>query len=137
METDILRVIVAGSRDFNNYELLCDRLDFYLKRYPRERIEIVSGRARGADRLGEEYAKSRGLRLKEFPANWDKFGKKAGYLRNREMAEYGTHAVIFWDGDSRGTRHMIELAREKELEVRVVMFQQTKKASTPPIVRRL
>lgn len=115
----MLKIIIAGSRTFNNYELLKQKLDFYIGEH--KEIEIISGTARGADRLGERYAFERGLTLHRFPADWSK-GKSAGYLRNEEMAKYGTHAVIFWDGISRGTKHMIDLAKEYKLNYRVVKF---------------
>lgn len=83
-------------------------------------VEIVSGAARGADALGERYAAERGLAVKQFPADWDRYGRSAGYRRNAEMAEYADAAVVFWDGKSKGSKHMINLAKEKGLPVRVV-----------------
>ncbi len=117
-----LKIIVAGSREFNNYPLLKQKLDFYCQRYSPHQIEIVSGAARGADRLGEKYAQDSSLSLKKFPANWDKHGKSAGYRRNQEMAQYANAAVVFWDGKSKGSQHMINLAKEQELNLRVVRF---------------
>lgn len=114
-----MRLIVAGSRGFSDYQLLSCRLDYFLQN--QTDVEIVSGTARGADQLGEQYAKERGYPIKRFPANWE-LGKQAGYLRNKEMAEYATHLVAFWDGKSRGTKHMIDLARECGLKCRVVKF---------------
>lgn len=116
-----MRVIVAGGRDFSNYDLLRERLDYYLSR-TGEPVEIVSGTARGADQLGERYAKERGLPVASFPADWNRFGKAAGYKRNSEMASYATHLVAFWDGESRGTKHMINLAERHNLVVRVVPY---------------
>jgi predicted Rossmann fold nucleotide-binding protein DprA/Smf involved in DNA uptake len=116
----MLRVIVAGSRSFSDFGLLSERLDFYLQRHCG--VEIVSGTARGADRLGERYAAERGLAVARFPAQWDKYGRSAGFRRNDLMAGYATHAVIFWDGVSSGTGHMIQLARHYGLVVRVVRF---------------
>ncbi len=116
----MLKVIVAGSRDFNDYKILKEKLDFYLQNH--ENIEIVSGTARGADKLGERYAKEKELKVKRFPADWKKHGKKAGYLRNEDMAKYATHAVIFWDGKSKGTGHMINLCKKYELNYRVIRF---------------
>jgi hypothetical protein len=83
-------------------------------------IEVVSGCARGADQLGERWADERGYPVKRFPADWHKHGKRAGYLRNEEMAGYATHLVAFWDGRSRGTKHMIDLGHN--LQTRVVRF---------------
>lgn len=100
------KVVVAGSRNFNDYKKLCDVLDD-LNLTPED--EIVSGTARGADKLGEKYAEEHSIKIKRFPADWDKYGKRAGYLRNEEMAKYCTEGVIFWDGESKGTKHMINL----------------------------
>ena len=83
--------------------------------------QIVSGTARGVDQLGEEYAKRNDLAVKKFPADWDRFGKSAGYKRNKQMAEYANALVAFWDGRSRGTKHMIDLAKAAGLSVSVII----------------
>ena len=114
-----MKIIIAGSRDFDNFLTLRDKLDFFLQNV-KEEIQIVSGGARGADKMGETYSKLRGYGLKIFKADWNKYGKKAGYLRNEEMAKYGTHCVCFWDGKSKGTKHMIDLAKQYQLNLRVV-----------------
>ena len=119
----MLKIIVAGSRDFSDYGLLRQKLDFYCQNHPPNEIQIVSGAARGADRLGEKYAQDSHLSLKKFPANWDKYGRSAGYRRNEQMAEYATHAVVFWDGESKGSQHMIWIAQEQNLKLRVVRFK--------------
>lgn len=111
-------VIIAGSREFTNYELLCERCDHLLAN--RTEVVVISGTARGADQLGERYAKERGLGLVQMPADWDAHPKRAGYLRNVAMAEKAQALIAFWDGKSRGTEHMIRIARECGLAVRVV-----------------
>ena len=73
--------IVAGSRSFGDYPKLCERLDYFLQR--KQEVVIVSGGARGADSLAEEYAQSRGFRSVVIKADWDKWGKSAGFRRNR------------------------------------------------------
>ena len=83
-------------------------------------IQIVSGTARGVDQAGERYAASRGLDCVRFPADWEKYGRRAGYLRNCQMAENADALVAFWDGQSRGTKHMIEIAKARGLAVRIV-----------------
>lgn len=123
----MLKVIIAGSRNFNNYKLLKKKMDFFLKNKidknkPSFNIEIVSGTARGADTLGEKYAKEKGFALKRFPANWDLYGKKAGYIRNKEMRNYADVCVVFWDAESKGSKHMINLAKEDNMPIRVVMY---------------
>lgn len=124
-----MRIIIAGSRDFNNYKLLCEESIRYIKELKslgydtkREVVEIISGGARGADKLGELFAKQYKLGLKLIPANWE-LGKRAGYLRNKQMAEYASQdsdlgvLIAFWDGTSKGTKHMIDLANEYNLIV--------------------
>lgn len=112
-----LRVIIAGGRDFKNYDLLKYTCDHILK--GQTNVEIVSGKASGADTLGERYAKEKGFRISDHPANWDLHGKAAGYIRNTEMAVYGNVLIAFWDEKSRGTKHMIDLANKHNLVVRV------------------
>lgn len=109
-----MRTIVAGSRGFSDYGRLVAALDM------REISVVLSGTARGADRLGERYASERGIAVERYPAQWDVYGKRAGYLRNQEMAERADALVAFWDGVSPGTRHMIDLARRQGLRVWVV-----------------
>lgn len=71
--------------------------------------------------LGENYAKERGYGIKRFPADWS-LGKKAGPIRNAQMADYATHCICFWDNKSRGTKSMIDLAKRKNLNLRVVSY---------------
>lgn len=113
------KVIIAGSRTCPEKDLtLFEKVSGILRNL--ENIEIVSGTARGADRFGEWLASECGYELTKFPADWDKYGKSAGYIRNKEMAEYATHLVAIWDGKSRGTKHMIDLANREGLLVRVL-----------------
>jgi len=119
----VLKVIVAGSRSFTDYLWMELLLDMYFQRYSPDQIEIVSGGAWGADRLGEIYAKTHGMALKVMPAHWEKYGKSAGYRRNEQMAQYATHCVVFWDGESRGTGHMIDLAKQYNLALRIVRYR--------------
>ncbi len=114
------KVIIAGSRDFTDYPLLCSVADQTLA--GMEDIEIVSGGARGADALGEQYARERGYALKVFPAEWKKWGAAAGPIRNGQMAGYADALIAFWDGSSSGTRDMIRKAEEKGLRVQVQMI---------------
>ena len=127
------RIIVAGGRDFDDYglvhETLSDYLDNFLDVGLTDTVEIVSGRARGADRLGEIFAADCGYNVACFEANWQKYGKVAGPMRNVEMADYASEdgyygvLIAFWDGESRGTAHMIKVAERKGLEVKVVRYE--------------
>lgn len=115
-----MKVIIAGSRNFNDYEKLCVFCDKILCN--QTNIEVVSGTANGADKLGEKYANERGYSIKQFPADWDKYGKGAGFRRNSQMAEYADALIVFWDGLSKGTKHMIDLARRSNLKIKVKYF---------------
>lgn len=114
------RVIVAGSRTINDYALVGTKLNECFANWSTDQVEIVSGGARGVDRLGERFAKEYNLPCKVFPADWNTYGKSAGYKRNVQMAEYATHLVAFWDGQSRGTKHMIDIAEKKGMPIRVI-----------------
>lgn len=119
------RVIVAGGRHYQDYALTVQALDHYLQeKLKTHAVIVVSGGASGADALGERYAKERGLACERFPAEWDKYGKSAGYRRNTQMAEVADVLVAFWDGASRGTGHMIDIARDRGLPTRVVRYDQ-------------
>ncbi len=85
--------------------------------------EVVSGTARGADLAGETWAIMDDVPIKRFPADWDTYGKRAGYLRNEQMAEYADALVAVWDGVSRGTNHMIEAAKVAGLKVSIWYFE--------------
>lgn len=128
-----LRVIIAGSRDFDDFPKLMDSCTDILSQITEQhndldKIRIVSGTARGADRLGEQYAKIAGHGVSRFPADWDTFGRAAGYVRNTQMAKYAIAdrnygvLIAFWDGKSKGTKHMIDLAEKNGLEVHIVRF---------------
>lgn len=128
-----LRVIIAGGRDFDDFPLLMNKCigiiaEETTKDDLSEKIRIVSGMARGADRLGEQYAKIAHYDITRFPADWDTYGKSAGYRRNAEMAKYASEEnnvgvlIAFWDGKSHGTKHMIDLAKRYGLKVHVVNY---------------
>jgi hypothetical protein len=115
-----MKVIIAGGRDFVNYDVLKNFCDYILVN--QDDVEIISGNAVGADALGERYAKERGYKLTLFPADWDKHGKKAGFIRNSVMANVADGLIAFHDGVSKGTAMMIKLAQEKNLKVRVKRY---------------
>lgn len=131
-----LRIIIASSRDFDDYDLVFETLlEFWnhLDNYPfirlfGDQVKIISGRARGANRIGEYLGEKFGLEVIGFPADWDGLGKRAGYVRNAEMAKYAMEdgncgvLIAFWDGKSKGTKHMIDLAEKNGLEVHIVRF---------------
>ena len=113
-----MKTIIAGSRTATDYKHLILAID-YARLEGIEVTEVVSGTARGADQLGERYAEEVDMPLHKFPADWDKNGKRAGYLRNVEMAENAEALIALWDGESRGTKHMIDIAKLRGLKVYV------------------
>ena len=124
------RVIIAGTRDFSDYQLLHDKCDAILSAKRKDsNIIIVSGTARGADRLGERYARERGYEIRQFPADWLNDEKKAGPVRNAKMADNADALIAFWDGQSRGTKNMIETARRKGLAVRTIDTNRSRAAT--------
>lgn len=111
-----IRVIVCGSRSINSLfdvDYMYDKLDKLLVRYltSPKLITVISGHARGADQMGEMYADERGFNVEIYPADWDKHGKAAGFIRNELMATKATHCAAFWDGVSKGTADMISRAK--------------------------
>lgn len=115
------KLLIAGSRNFNDYGYLKKRIDKLIANWKKEEIIIISGGAKGTDTLAEKYAIENDLSFEVYPAEWEKLGKKAGMVRNIKMAESATHAAIFWDGKSPGTKHMIEISEENS--VRTVIFK--------------
>ena len=113
-------VIVAGGRDFDDWELLEYTLDRRLA--GTKNLVIVSGCARGADKLGEKWAIKNGIEIKRFPADWFGEGDSAGHLRNVEMARVSDALIAFWNKRSTGTKDMIQLADDYKLHLHVVNY---------------
>ena len=125
-DVEAFRLIIAGGRDFNNYEGLKKAVDALLAtktKTSNTEIQIVCGMAKGADTLGEQFAKERGYKVNYFPADWKKYGRRAGILRNEEMAKNADALVAFWDGETRGTKNMIETAQKYNLPVRIKRYR--------------
>jgi len=109
-------VIIAGSRSITDYDFVCRAVIescFDVR-------EVVSGTARGVDRLGERWAKEHGIPVTKFPADWGRYQKAAGYVRNTDMGQYADGLIVCWDGVSKGSRHMISIMQKlgKELYIR-------------------
>lgn len=108
-----MKTIIAGSRSITN--------PIYVRRAAIDAgwpiTEVVCGRARGVDTLGEQWAKRAGVPVVPFIAEWDRYGKSAGIMRNVAMANYADALIAIWDGKSTGTKHMIDIARRKGLKI--------------------
>jgi len=117
-------VIIAGSRSFSNVELMKEKCDSILSnKLDSHDICIISGTAGGADQCGERYAAERGFKILRFPANWSAYGRQSGMIRNAEMLQAADAAIVFWDGISRGSKHMIDITRLKNKPLRVILFK--------------
>lgn len=125
-DDDTFFCLVVGSRTFEDYSLMEQKLDKLLSAYQNRHIVIVSGGAKGADTLALEYAERHGYSTKVFLADWSK-GNSAGYIRNRQMHEYlakqkNRGCVAFWNGVSRGTAHNFKLCEEFNTPLRIIRF---------------
>lgn len=108
-----MKTIIAGSRNITNYKDIVSAIE----EAPWAVTEVISGGARGVDELGEKYAEEHQLPLRIKPADWSRFGRSAGPIRNQEMAKLGEALIAIWDGKSRGTAHMIETMKKKTKNV--------------------
>lgn len=116
------KLIIAGSRTFNNFKLIRQTLDDEKNSI----AEVVCGEAKGADLYGKAWAQYHDIPVKSFPADWQSYGSAAGYIRNHEMGDYADELVAFWDGRSPGTKEMIEYMQKLHKPVRVVEFDLSK-----------
>lgn len=120
------RVIIAGSREMADYEVARKAIGEVLGGISKDApVRVVSGHCRGADILGERYAREHCLELSVFPAEWNRYGRRAGFIRNTWMAEFASEEgsegtlIAFWDGQSRGTKMMIGIAEKKGIDTYV------------------
>lgn len=113
-----MKTIIAGSRGATQYKFieLATQLCYF------DVTSVVSGTCRGGDKLGERYATTNNLPLELYPADWKQYGKAAGMIRNAEMAENAEALIAIWDGFSKGTLNMIEIARRKKFPILVYNY---------------
>lgn len=114
-----MKTVIAGGRKFNDYEYLFKCL-FSLK---DEITEVISGCASGADTLGERWAIENNKLIIKMPADWNRYGKSAGAIRNKQMADIADFVIVFWDGESRGSAHMIETAEKMKLRLEIFKYK--------------
>ena len=111
-----MKLCIFGSRDFTDYDLLSQKaseINF---------DTLVCGEAKGADSLGKSYALSNGIEILSYPANWNMYGNRAGYIRNVQMAKVCDHGLCFWDGKSKGTKMMIEITAKLGKPVTIIRY---------------
>ena len=119
----VKRVVVAGCREFNDYPVAKAFIDRCIKDIRQQyTLVFVSGGCRGADMLGERYAKENGFSVERYPADWETYGRAAGPIRNRQMAEIADYVICFWDGKSRGTSSMLDLATSLGKPTKLLMI---------------
>lgn len=117
------KIVIAGCRNYYNYDEAKAYLDDCLADInSKNDIIILSGAANGADKLGERYALENNFRVELFLPEWDKYGKSAGPKRNKLMAQACDYVICFWDGESSGTRSMIDYAKEYDKPLFIKMF---------------
>jgi len=104
------KIAVGGSRSIESYQLVKSVLDCLLM----SGDIVLSGNAPGADRLGERYAQENGLEFKIIPSEWEKHGLKATMMRNEVLLRAADCIILFWDGKSAGSKHMLEIAKRSK-----------------------
>lgn len=119
-----MKTIIAGGRDITAKWVV----DEAVRESGFEITEVVSGRARGVDFLGEAWAHEKAIPIVWFEAHWSYYGRKAGPIRNALMSEYADALLAIWDGKSAGTRDMIEKAQQNGLRVYVYAFKPRKES---------
>lgn len=116
-----MKIAIVGSRTFGDYDLLADTLDEFISKNGKP-DKIISGGARGADNLAEIYAKEKGIQTEIYPADWNTYGKAAGYIRNSTIIQNCDVCFAFWDGQSRGTAHDIKLCEVFNKPCHIIKF---------------
>lgn len=123
MDKEIYGIIIAGGRDFDDYSFLQSKCLPIIERLMADYdVIIMSGHAKGADLLGERFAEEHGLKFEVYPADWKTHYRSAGFRRNEQMGDVANGLIAFWNGESHGTKHMIEYARSKEVDVNVFSY---------------
>lgn len=122
-----MKIAIIGSRTLTNYQLIIDTLEPYKNKI----THVVSGGAFGADELGERWAKENGKETLIFFPDWDKYGKKAGYIRNEDIIKNCDGCIAFWDGESKGTQHSMNLCKKFNKPLKIIQFS---KEEQPPYV---
>jgi len=120
-----MKILIGGTRDFTDYALLKREVGIIIEENKIKDPEIVSGCARGADSLAIKYANEMGFKLHKFPADWTNLGKKAGPLRNIKMGEFIKNdgiVVLFWNGYSKGTKHMLDVSRNHNIPTYIIYY---------------
>lgn len=111
-------LLICGSRNFQDYNLVSEtisnlNIDFDL---------VISGGAKGADTLAKKYCTDNNIQIKEFLPEWEKYGRGAGIKRNKDMLMESNFVLIFWDGQSKGTKFNIDYCKKNNKNYKVVLI---------------
>jgi YspA, cpYpsA-related SLOG family len=115
MEVLSLKTIIAGSRNITDLDLL----EQFIEKSGLQITTVISGSARGIDKLGETWADKHDIPVLRYPAEWKKYGRGAGPVRNKDMVDNAEACIVLWDGRSKGTKNMIDLAHKKGLLIHI------------------
>jgi hypothetical protein len=133
-----MKVVIAGSRGITSYDLVRDFIESVEEAHmlPKKDItQVVSGGAPGVDSLGEQWARDNEISVRRFLPDWEKYGKAAGPIRNREMVDYTDAVIAIWDGKSRGTKSTIDYARSKGKPVYIHRIGFNPVANMPEVIQ--
>ena len=122
-----MKTIIAGSRSIKDYLIVKEAI----KLSGFKITEVISGEAVGVDGLGRRFGEENNIPVKPFPANWDRHGKGAGPIRNKQMADYAEACIVIWDGESKGSKDMLKQAQQKGLKVYEFNLKWFKKEDDP------
>lgn len=115
-----MKLLICGSRCIDNFEHVYDCINqIVMQEYSGLITEIIEGGAKGVDNIAAIYAKEHYISLRDMPADWKKYGKKAGFIRNKEMVDLCDYGIAIWDGYSKGTKHTIDLLKKQNKLIRV------------------
>jgi len=122
-----MKLAIVGGRNFNDESLMAEYLSLFSVAYTNDEldppeVEVISGGAKGADSLGEWFAKINRMPVTIFKPEWDKYGKAAGFIRNQTIVDNCDMVLAFWDGKSRGTADTIEKAKRAKKPTFIVYF---------------
>lgn len=114
-----MKLAIIGSRDFIDYNFLQETLEPYKNKITK----VISGGARGADKLGERWAIENNIPTQIFYADWDNLGKAAGFIRNEDIIKNCEVCVAFWDGKSNGTKHSLSLCKKYNKPTKTIIYE--------------
>ena len=118
-----INIVIGGCRNYNDYDYFFNSVHYYLSSVcSKYDIVIISGGCRGTDKLAQRYAFEKGYKFEECVAEWGKYGRSAGPIRNRKMVTKADCVIAFWDGKSKGTGNLIDFAKEFNKPIRIVMI---------------